>query len=256
MKCADIKMLFIDILEDSSSIDEKTKTVFFDHLKECGVCANEFEKLEELNNKLIQVKSIKSDEVFVNDFSIRLEEEKDKAKKMPSVKSFYQFSYKVAAGILLFIIGSLFGYYFTMNSKVSKLEEEVCGLKYSYTSTILKEQTITAKIKAIGYFNGEPRIDEDFLKILQNLLNKDDNVNVRLAAAKALFKYSNQEEVKTILIESLGKQTEPKVQIELINYLVQNNEKQAIELLQMIISNNEANNIVRQYANNGLKVLL
>ncbi len=254
MKCKEFQLLFVDIIEGSTDIDPKDKKDFFNHLIECKVCAKEFEKLKELNTQLLQVKLIETDTALKNEFSANLE--RDKAKQKNSVRSLFHLSYKVAAGVSLFILGSLFGYYFTINNKVTKLEEEVVELKHSYTTTILKEQTISAKIKAIGYFNGENIIDNDFLKILQDLLNNDDNVNVRLAAANALFKYSNQQEVKAILIESLVDQTEPMVQIELINFLVHNNEKQAIELLQTIISNNEANRIVKQYANKGLKVLL
>jgi len=254
MKCSDIKLLIIDVLENPSAIDPELQKQFFEHIKKCPNCADEFEKLKALNNKLLQVKPIKPDSNLKNEFSAKLEKEKFNSGN--SLKFLIQNSYKIAAGILLFIMGSLFGYYFTQINKVAHLRQELEELKHSYTSTILREQTTSAKIKAINYFNGKTSIDDDFIHILDNILNYDDNVNVRLAAAKALFKYSHQEKVKSVLVKSLKNQSEPMVQIELINGLIYQNKSEAIHYLETIINNKNSNSIVKQYAENKIKILI
>ncbi|MBN2521098.1 MAG: HEAT repeat domain-containing protein [Bacteroidales bacterium] len=256
MNCENSRSWFIDIIEDKESVNPQIKQDFFNHLKECKNCSTEFAGFKELLEKIQNIKQVEADNDLYNSFLAKLELEKINRNKKMNLKNFYYNGFRVAAGILLFITGSFFGFYFSQINNNPKHTEEILELKHSYTALILKEQTISAKIQAISYFNGETIIDDDFLNILAGILNNDDNVNVRLAAAKALFKYSNQEKVKAILIESLKNQAEPMVQIELINFIVQIHEKQAVESLLKIVNNENANNIVKQYAQNGLKRLI
>jgi N-acetyl-gamma-glutamylphosphate reductase len=58
------------------------------------------------------------------------------------------------------------------------------------------------------------------------------------------------------LIESLKTQTEPLVQIALIDFLVKNHEKQAVQNLKILIEEDDTNSIVKQHANSGLSILL
>lgn len=62
-------------------------------------------------------------------------------------------------------------------------------------------------------------IDKKILKILVNTLNTDPNTNVRLAALESLNTFISESYVKTQLIESFKIQTDPTIQIALINIL-------------------------------------
>lgn len=256
MKCTDIKKIVIDILDNETNLNKQTKFEFHNHLKTCDKCNKEFEQFKQLNDKLNHIKKIDTGEEFRNEFINKLEEEKLNLNKSYSINNIYKTSLKIAAGILLFILGSFFGYYFSQNITVKNLQSQVNYLQQSYSLSVLKGQTVSSKIKAINYFDGEIIIQPEFLSILENILNNDDNVNVRISAAKALFKYSKNKDVNVILLKSLKIQTEPMVQIELIEFLVNENNKQAIDELKILLENQNTNYIVRQYANNGLEVLL
>ncbi len=256
MKCDEIKELFIEFLDNENNVSDEIKTGFQNHLASCNSCAKEFEQFKILNNKLQNIKPIETDEILKNEFLHKLEEEKSGTEKTISMSTFYKVSFRIAASIILFISGSFFGYFITQKSAVQNLQAEVNFLQQSYAASILKEQTVSSKIKAINYFNGETKINPEFLSILEGILNTDDDVNVRIAAAKALFKYSSNKNVNNVLLKSLTTQTEPMVQIELIEFLVNNNRKQAIDGLKELLKNENTNYIVKEYANSGLKVLL
>lgn len=112
------------------------------------------------------------------------------------------------------------------------------------------------RLKALGFVDEKESLNPDLIYTLENILKNDENVNVRLAAANTLFKHNYLNEVNTLLIESLKTQTEPMIQITLINFLVDNKEKQAVENLKILLERDNTNNIVKQYANKGIKVLL
>ena len=216
----------------------------------------QFEQFKQLNDKLSEFNNIESGEELRTEFLDRLEMAKLKDSETITGNSYYKISFRVAASILLFVFGGLFGYLISHNNTVKELQTQVLYLQQSYTSSILKEQTVSSKIRAINYFDGEKRIQPEFLSILENILNNDDNVNVRITAAKALSKYSTSNEVNDILLNSLKIQTEPLVQIELIEYLVNEDNTKVIDELKQLLENQNTDYIVKEYANKGLEVLL
>lgn len=256
MKCTDIKTIFSDYFDNETVLNNEIKLTFHNHLKTCDICRKEFEQFEQLNSKLSNISKLDVDEDFRETFHNWLEIEKLNNNEPFVTRNFYKISFRIAAGFLLFVLGSFFGYLISNNNTVKQLQLQVLNLQQSYTSSVLKEQTVSSKIKAINYFDGETKIEPEFLSILENILNNDDNVNVRITAAKALFKYNTNTQVNTILLNSLKIQTEPLVQIELIDYLVNEKNKMAIDELKKLLENQNTNYLVKQYANSGLEVLL
>jgi N-acetyl-gamma-glutamylphosphate reductase len=162
----------------------------------------------------------------------------------------------LAASVLLLVAGSFLGYFVAQKGKVTKLENEILSIKHSYTSSVLNMQTSSIRLKAISFVEEGMSLNTELIQVLGNILNNDENVNVRLAAANALFKNNHNNEVNALLIESLKTQSEPLVQIALIEFLVKNHEKQAVQNLRILIEQDGTNSIVKQHANNGLSTLL
>jgi hypothetical protein len=87
-------------------------------------------------------------------------------------------------------------------------------------------------------------------------MNTDANVNVRMTAMYALTRYSNIENARTALITSLNKQTDPLLQITLINILVEIQDARAKEPLQEILINKDLHEMVKKQAETGLKAFI
>ena len=92
--------------------------------------------------------------------------------------------------------------------------------------------------------------------VLINTLNADPNPNVRLAAAEALYRLRADSLVGPALAQSLAVQTDPNVQVTLIDMLVSLRQKQAVPQLQRLAQRPDALPAVRQQATQGLGVLL
>ncbi|MFD2786566.1 HEAT repeat domain-containing protein [Hymenobacter rubripertinctus] len=92
--------------------------------------------------------------------------------------------------------------------------------------------------------------------VLINTLNADPNPNVRLAAAEALYRLRADSLVGPALAQSLAVQTNPNVQVTLIDMLVSLRQKQAVPQLQRLAQRPDALPVVRQQATQGIGVLL
>jgi hypothetical protein len=246
----------IDYIDNPGQLPEIVRNEIENHLESCTVCGKTYDQLKYLNTKMEQVEMAGVGDDFRNSFIDRLEKGKAIHNRKSVSFKLNRHVLNIAASFLLLITGSLIGYFIAQKGKVSKLEDEIIGLKYSYTSSVLNDKTSSEKLKAISYVNEDKSINPDLIPVLGNILKYDDNVNVRLAAANALFKHNHYNEVNTLLIESLKTQTEPLVQIAIIDFLVNNREKRAVGNLRILLERENTNSIVKQHANNGLVVLL
>ncbi|HOO83234.1 MAG TPA: HEAT repeat domain-containing protein [Prolixibacteraceae bacterium] len=256
MNCNEIKNRMIDYIDDHNRLSKNELIEFENHLKSCVACKNEFNQLKEINSKLDQIHFINETNELRESFLNKLENEKSKMKRISITLKLNRSIFNLAASILLLIAGSFFGYFIAQKGKISKLENEILSIKHSYTSSVLNIPTSSIKLKAISYVEEGLSLNPEFIQVLGNILNNDENVNVRLAAANALFKNKHYNEVNALLIESLKTQSEPLVQIALIDFLVKNHERQAVQNLKILIEQDGTNSIVKQHANNGLSTLL
>ena len=91
---------------------------------------------------------------------------------------------------------------------------------------------------------------------LIHTLDTDPNPNVRLAACDALFRLRADPRVGPALVEALPLQTDPNVQITLIETLVTLREKRAVPQLEQLAQKPEVLPAVRQQAESGLGQLI
>ena len=88
-------------------------------------------------------------------------------------------------------------------------------------------------------------LDQELVQLLINTLNFDENVNVRLAACQALAHFENEPLVREGLIQSLKIQTDPNIQITLIEVLVFMKEKRASQAMEQLSQDKQTMDIVR-----------
>ena len=98
---------------------------------------------------------------------------------------------------------------------------------------------------------GDPTV-----QVLVNTLNFDPNPNVRLAACEALFRLRADPRVGEALVHSLPLQTDPNVQITLIDLLVTLRVPRAVPQLERLAQRPDALPVVRAQAEAGIGKLI
>lgn len=111
------------------------------------------------------------------------------------------------------------------------------------------------RIQAVNQSYELDGIDEALTQLLINTLNFDANVNVRLAACQALSRFESEPRVRQALIQSLSIQTDPNLQITLIDMLVASKEKRAVGEMQRLARSQQTIQAVRLRAQEGINRL-
>ena len=171
---------------------------------------------------------------------------------------------QIAAGFAILVIGTFLGLKLssmilsngTPDSEMAILRNEMNEMKQLVMFSMLEQESASKRIKAVSYIE---EIIEPVPKVVQalvNTLNNDKNANVRLVAVNALFRFADNQVVRDSLIEALGTQTDPLIQITLINMMVELEEKRSIGYLRKIADDTQILETVRYNAQKGLTVLL
>ncbi|WP_066837780.1 HEAT repeat domain-containing protein [Rufibacter ruber] len=114
-------------------------------------------------------------------------------------------------------------------------------------------QLVTQELETNGLTPDESR---KVIRQLIKTMNHDNNVNVRLAATEALYQFREQPEARKAIIQSLGNQTDPMMQVTLIEMIISLKEKTAIPHLQKLTGRDDLLPIVKFKAQEGLGTLI
>jgi hypothetical protein len=265
MKCEEVESLMIDYLDNKLESDKKAEIE--KHLETCERCLDEMMEMQHIM-QLIASKDMQvpDDSLRINFYHMLHNEIKkaDIRDVKPVILRWYDRGiFRVAAAIALLIAGSFLGvliYSGISNSgqekELSQLKSEVNALRKTAMFTMLKDGSSSYRIQAVNYADEMDKPDENVINALLMTLNGDKNINVRMAAAYALEKYTSRQYVRDSLVKSLPLQTDPILQVTLINILVELKEKSAIEPIEKIISNDRTLTEVKSVAESGIKHLI
>lgn len=267
MQCEEVQNLLPDF--DDDLLNPVTRYTIENHLKTCEACNKELAEIRMLfqtisDNSLEQPdKSMRDKFQQMLDEEIRhLENENQKRKGLAGMLiaiPWFRYSWPAAAAIFLFLTGLFVGNRWRpgnesgASSQIRELKSEVKDVKEMLLFNLLKEESASDRIKAVNYADEMPNPDQKILFALINTLNNDKNVNVRLASLYSLAKFMDLQVVRDSLVSSLGKQTEPVIQVVLINLLADKKEAKAVKPIEDIISNKKTLKEVKQIALKGLK---
>jgi len=168
--------------------------------------------------------------------------------------------WKVAAAIVLLVGGAWIGSILQEKKdekpdQLASLQKEVKEMKQVLLFSLIDDESASQRIKAVSYTEEMSNPDQAVIDALMNTLNNDKNANVRLASLYSLARWADKRTVRDSLVLSLSKQTEPIVQIVLINLLAEKRETRAIAPMKAILSNGKALKEVKEAAQKGLRVL-
>jgi hypothetical protein len=138
---------------------------------------------------------------------------------------------------------------------MADLKNEVKEMKEALFVNMLSQESATERIKAVSYADDIKDPDSRIINALLTTMNEDKNVNVRLAALTSVAKYADTRSVSDSLIASLKRQTEPIMQIALINILTEKKEIKAVGPIRDILMDKNTLQPVKDIAQKGLNLL-
>jgi hypothetical protein len=268
MKCDEVEQKMIDYLDNN--LDSGMRQEIEKHLETCERCIDELNESQKILNLISKDEMVKpADSLRINFYhmlhsEIKKGEEKSKVQNHKHFIPWYSKSwYRVAAGIALLVCGTFIGMLLRsgLNSsyasnEMKQLHSEISDLKKATMFTMLKEESSSDRIQAVRYVEDLDKPDQNVIEVLVKTLNYDKNINVRMAAAYALSKFADQRMVCDSLVKSLSLQSDPILQVTLINILAERKEKSALKPIQEIIANRSTMKEVRTVAQNSLRVLI
>ncbi len=132
--------------------------------------------------------------------------------------------------------------------EVAKLREEVASTKEMVAVSLLQQQSATERLRGVDYSTRMGSMEPQVVTALIQAVNRDSNVNVRLAAIDALGKVANETHVRQSMQEALPQQDSPMVQAALIDYLVEAHDRKAVGTIRDLVARPDLNPTVRDRA--------
>ena len=220
--------------------------------------------LDKLHDMVMSADVPATSESLNDGFYWMLAAEKRKAARKVSWKSlamiwskpFFRYAYSA----LLIFIGIMIGNQFLKNddynNQVEHLSKEITSMKEMMMLQLLEQESTTDRLRAVSLTDEMPEVGDKVTAALLKTLNHDENTNVRLAALEALLPFSNQPKVREGLIESIGRQTSPMVQVALAEVMVALQEKRSVDKLEKLIDSDSTPAEVKETIKENLKVLI
>ncbi len=139
--------------------------------------------------------------------------------------------------------------------EVSRLRDEVASTKEMVALSLLQQQSATERLRGVDYSARMPQMETQVVDALVQAVNRDSNVNVRLAAVDALSKVAGDMRVRNSMQQALVQQDSPMVQAALIDYLVDARDKNAVGVMRDLVARPDVNPTVRERAGYAVRQL-
>lgn len=252
--------LIIDYIDDRLNAVDK-------HVVERELIRNEdarklYEELREVMTAMDESLPLEPSEALKKNFERNLQRELTTSSRGKTV-IFTPAFYRVAAAVALVVVSGSVGFWISRNNeqqrKLADIEMEVEATRKQLAETkelmmgmLDNTQSASQRIKGVNVAMEMQSADTEIVRALFNTLYTDPNTNVRLAALDALSKFHDDPAVKAGLIQSLSKQTDPMVQIRLIQLMVEMKEKTVVRDLQKLVDDAATMKAVKDEAYSGI----
>jgi len=174
--------------------------------------------------------------------------------KIVSLKNRNKYWIQIAVAVGLILFGFFMGKNLsdTENPDGFMTPNELAELRTEMLDLLKNENSTSGRIKAVNIAYQIDQPDDAIVNALIKRLNEDKSTNVRLSAMDALFHFVDDPQVVTALCETLNIQTDPIVQIAIIEGLTAFKEKGAIKYFEELIKNDNVIDHVKDEAQMGI----
>ena len=264
MSCNDIQLFLIDYLD--KQLDDKTRKQVEEHLHTCPGCSKELEQLMLLQDNIDAEEMIAPPATLRMGFMHTLEEEAGKLAKQQQTGTKKPgatvisltvggLAWRAAAAVIILAVGIGIGYKVRFDGQQGSIAQKPTkqDAEKKVLVNMLDDESPSQRMEAVNYADELGNKNKNVISVLFSTLNTDKSANVRVAAVFALEKYTDDKAVLDSMVASLAKQTEPIVQILLIDILSSRKVTKAIKPIQDILSNDKTIKEVKEAAEKGLR---
>ena len=204
MECYEVQPLLIDLADNKLSgvLAEEINR----HLVSCEQCRSELEEIRSLFHTIDDMPVEQPDRSLRENFEYMLQSELNrlaaannviaKATRPVMPINWQSLLLRAAAVVILLGVGILAGLKIKSGNEqgstkqIAELQTEVKDMKEMLMFNLLKEESPSERIKAVSYSEEIVHPNQKVVGALFNLLDHDKNVNVRLASAYSLVRFS------------------------------------------------------------------
>ncbi|UOQ78577.1 HEAT repeat domain-containing protein [Hymenobacter sp. 5516J-16] len=251
------------------------------HLRECPACRQQLQQLRTLLHHLDELPAPAPPPALRANFLQALNQEKaalkgkepevaplmvahsEKAATGGTVIPLWEASaagrwLRVAAAVALLAVGTVLGLLLQPAAlpEVAIRPAPAPGLAAQLTTLAGQPASANRRLQLVSEAPTTVQPGDAAVQVLITTLNADPNPNVRLAAAEALYHLRADPRVGPALVQALPNQTDPNVQITLIELLVALRDKRALAPLEQLSRQPNVLPVVRQQAQQGLGLLI
>ena len=171
-----------------------------------------------------------------------------------------EFVPKITIAAVTLIVGLFAGMFMRVSwqhdADLQQSRKEVREMKELLMLDLLAKESTTERLKAVSLTESMDDASKKVTDALIQTLNRDENVNVRLAALDALRSYIHQPEVRQALIRSISLQDSPLVQVALAELMAALQEKSSVNELERIVRDKNTPDEVKSKIRESIEVLI
>ncbi len=224
-----------------------------DHLRKCDTCQSRMKETEELLLLMETTRELDPPASIAWNVAEAIREERNEGSPSRNIP-FWQ----IAAAVALLVVGFAVGQWSVTDHRdeVIALRSQVDLLKEVSMINALQTSTASQRLQVVSRIEEEKSgASDQLVATLMKTLNTDESPNVRYAAAQALARFTDQEQVRLELSKSLEYQSDPLIQIALISILMEAQERNAVRPLRKLLDAEGTSPEVKQQAKVALEIL-
>jgi hypothetical protein len=160
-----------------------------------------------------------------------------------------------AGACAVLALGFILGERNATQHQLAELRARVDTMGQIVEQSVLRKETTGNRLEAVLTEATVAKPDERVIDGLINSMAFDPSVNVRLNALNALYSHSDQEVVRAGVLACLPKETNPLVQVSMIDFLVGAKAREAVPELRKLVADDKADPDVRDSARRAMDLL-
>ncbi len=255
MTMENIESKLIDYIDGKLGADEREAV-------EQQIAANKevkqmYDQLKEVISQLSSTRAVEPTSKLKHRFDQMLREEMAQLQRPSARQVFFNAGLlRIAAGVVFVLMGAGIFLWISKNQQqqreIARLRFEMDSTKNAMLNMLHNQQSASQRVLGITVAFQMQSADEEIVNALVKAMNEDPNTNVRLAALDALGKFKHEQRIRKLLITSLSSQTDPVVQISLIQLMVEMKERSIVKELEEITRKKEVLKAVKDEAYSGI----
>jgi anti-sigma factor RsiW len=261
MNCTLTSLILPEYL--SESLGQEQELEFLAHLATCEACRAETERLGSLWRGLALLPGTMPepgakvrDRFYESLAAYRhgLESARSGWKEKLAALWPKQPAWQMGISFALLVLGVGVGYEMrsekreVVQPEVAQLRGEVSNMRQMVALSLMQQQSAGERLRGVNWALRVESSDTEVLSALLDTVNNDPSVNVRESAVEALHRFGSSPVTRTAIVQSIGKQTSPLVQVALIELLVDLKVTDAAPELKKLASDSTINESVQERA--------